>query len=416
MLKLFKHQSDLIEEDPKKCLIAWGTGSGKTAVTLLLSRGKVLVVVPRVVRDDRVWEKNNIKLGTDLKIDVVSKEEFRRDWEKYQYYDTVILDELHNLTGVLPSIIYRNKKPIPKTSQIFKTVFNFIKKTNPSRLYLLTATPVKNPMAVYATGILLGKDWDFYQFRNIYYVPIKMGNREIWMPKKDTVTQERLGNVVKKLGYTGKLSDYADVPDQTHKIINVPLNKDQTERIKQLSIEYPDPLVLIGKKHQVENGVLKGDKFNKSQVFISGKFEIMENLQQEFGKIIIFAKYTEQITQIAKYFTGKCDIFSITGSTNDRGKVIEMAEKSDKCVIIIQSTISAGYELPSFRCSVYASLSYSYVDLNQSQGRSLRINNLQKNLYVYLLSGEIDKAIYKVLETKNSFQEATYHDKTRSKN
>ena len=53
-------------------------------------------------------------------------------------------------------------------------------------------------------------------------------------------------------------------------------------------------------------------------------------------------------------------------------------------------------------------MSYSYVDYAQALGRTLRINNLQKNLYVYLLAGEIDKAVYKAIENKGDFNEAIY--------
>lgn len=407
-MQLFNHQQQLVDQDPKKCLIAWGTGGGKSAVTLSLAKGKTLIIVPKIVRDDKVWEKNLEKLGLSLDIDVLSKEDFKKNWDKLCRYDTIIIDELHNCTGIQPSLVYKNKQPKPKTSQIFDACINFIRQTNPDRLYLLTATPVKNPLAVYATGLMLGKDWDFYQFRSIYYTPVNMNHREIWMPKKDTATQERLGKVVQSLGVTGKLDDWVDVPDQTHKIINVPLTQQQIDRLREIPFEYPDPLVATGKKHQIEQGVLKGDEYSKSEVFATGKLEVIENLREEFGKVLVFAKYTEQIEQIEKHFTSICPVITITGATKDRGEAMILAERLSDCVVIVQSTISAGYELPSFRCTIYASQSYSYVDLNQSQGRTLRINNLSKNLYVYLLSGEIDKAVYKALETKEDFNLAIY--------
>lgn len=85
-----------------------------------------------------------------------------------------------------------------------------------------------------------------------------------------------------------------------------------------------------------------------------------------------------------------------------------MAEQVTPCMVIAQSGISAGYELPSFRCTIFASMDYSIVNYTQALGRTLRINNLQKNLYVYLLAGEIDKAIYKAIENKEDFNEAIY--------
>ena len=101
-------------------------------------------------------------------------------------------------------------------------------------------------------------------------------------------------------------------------------------------------------------------------------------------------------------------VYTLTGATKDRRKVISDAENSLRCVIIIQSQVSAGYELPSFRCTVYASQDWSYVNLAQSWGRTLRINKLAHNLYVYLISGTIDKAVYEALLTKNDFSERVF--------
>lgn len=254
----------------------------------------------------------------------------------------------------------------------------------------------------------------FLKFRNIFYVPVKMGMREIWIAKKGKDIQKRLGKCVRGLGYVGQLSDWMDVPEQTYIVKNIPLTKEQITRIKEVSIEWPDPLVAIGKKHQIEQGVLKGDEYNKSEVFVTGKLEAIEDLYEEFGKVLVFAKYTEQIYITAQYFQHKCPIYILDGSTKDRGIIIEMANNADQCIVIAQSGVSAGYELPSFRCTVFASMDFSIVNYIQSLGRTLRINNIQKNLYVYLLSGEVDKAVYKsVVVNKMDFQEAIY-EKTRS--
>lgn len=407
-MKLFKHQQDIINADPKKCGLFLGTGSGKSLTALHLARGKTLVICPKTTAEDGTWTKNGIGNVT-----VISKETFRRDWDtklRGIRFDTVIIDEAHTVCGISPVFKWVKKQPVPKTSQLFDACLNFIQQTNPERLYLLTATPVRNPLAVFALMCLLGKKTldSFESFRRAFYIPIKMNHREIYMAKKDEDSQDKLGKLVQSIGYTGRLSDFADVPEQTHRVINVPLSKEQVAKLKELPIDFPDPLVLVGKKHQVEQGVLKGNEFEGSQMFDTGKLDIIEDLYHEFGKVLVFAKYTEQIEQIERHMTEFCPVFTLTGSTKDRGEVIALAEKVTNCVVIAQASVSAGYELPSFRCTIYASQSYSYVDLAQSWGRTLRINNLQKNLYVYLLSGDVDKAVYKALENKGDFQEATY--------
>ena len=406
-MKLYNHQQEIINADPKKIGLFLGTGSGKSATALTLSQGKTLVVCPKILRDDKTWQRNLEKLGKKLNLTVLSKEEFKRDWGTLPKFDTVILDEVHTLTGITPTIKWVKKVPQPKTSQMYEACVNYLNKHAPERLYLLTATPTRNAMSVYGLGKMLGRTWDFYQFRSIFYMPVMMNFREIWMPKKDIQTQEKLAKLVKELGHTGRLEDWFDVPEQTHKIVNIELTLEQKKKLKELPLEFPDPLVLVGKKHQVEQGVLKGNQFEPSQSFSTGKLEAIEDLYEEFGKVLVFAKYTEQIEQIKKHFKD-FPVFSITGATKDRGLVIQMAENSPHCIIIVQSTISAGYELPSFRCTIFASESYSIVDYVQSLGRTLRANNLQKNLYIYLVAGEIDKAIRKAIDLKEDFSEAIY--------
>lgn len=410
-MKLFKHQQDIIDADPKKCGLFLGTGSGKTITALMLAEGKTLVVTTKTVRDDKTWERNLEKLDKHkvTKLTVVSKEEMRRDAHMMPYFDTEIYDESHTVTGVSPQVVYKNKVPRPKMSQVFEAIWGHIKAQKPKRLYLLTATPIRNPMAVLAHAWLLGKDWDFLKFRETFYFKLPIHGREIWSPKVTTVLKERLGKAVQGVGFTGRLCDFIDVPDQTHKVINVPLTKEQEHALASIPLEYPDPIVQIGKKHQIEQGVLKGDQFNLSQKFKTGKLEAIEDLHAEFNKVLVFAKYTEQIELIADHFLGlKVPVYTLTGATKDRLTLMEQAEKSTNCIVIAQSSVSAGYELPSFRCTIYASESYSHVDNVQSIGRTLRINNPQKNLYVYLLSGEIDKAIRRSLENKQDFSEAVY--------
>lgn len=423
-MQLYQHQQKIVDEDPKKCGLFLGTGGGKTLTALSLAYGRTLVICPKTTRDDKTWEKNLNKLWSTRQImdpyvvlTVLSKEDFKRDVSTLGKFDTVIIDEAHTVCGVSPALKWKNKKAYPKASQLYESLLEYLETNPPERLYLLTATPIRSPMAVYALGRLLGRTWDFYEFRSTYYVPVKMNFREIWMPKKDQATQERLGKCVRGLGYTGKLDDWVDVPEQTHKVINVPLTKEQVAKLKELPLEYPDPLVLVGKKHQVEQGVLKGNEWEDSQVFPSGKCEVIEDLYEEFGKVLIFAKYTEQIDHMIDYFGSRGILgWVLDGRTANRGDVMEWAEKAEKCIVIAQSSVSAGYELPSFRCTVYASESYSFVDHEQSKGRTLRINNLNRNLYVYLISGEIDKAVRATLSLKQDFSEKIYATRSELSN
>ena len=407
-MNLYAHQKKIIKDDPKKCLIAWGTGSGKTATALMLAKGTTLVIAPKTTRDDKTWQNNLKKINKDITLTVISKEDMRKNYMSLAAFDTLIIDEAHTVSGLTPNVTYRNKKPYPKTSQLFEACHSYIKMNKPKRLYLLTATPIRSPMSVLALAWLLGKEIDFYKFRDFFYQKLPMPGRDVFSAKKSNLVKQKLGEIVSKLGYVGKLSDFADVPEQTHKIIPIYLTIEQQKALRIVETDYPDLLVAIGKKHQIEQGVLSGDKYNEAKVYAENKTEAIIDLYEEFGKILVFAKYTAHIELIRAKLPDNIKIFILTGATKDRENVIKEANNADSCIVIAQSTISAGYELPSFRCTVYSSMSYSYVDLAQSWGRTLRINNLQKNLYVYLLAGEMDHAIYKALENKQDFSEKMY--------
>lgn len=414
-MKLFAHQKKIIDEDKKHAGLFLGTGSSKTRISLELAQGSILVVAPKTQVEDGNWERENKKWNINKNVTVISKETFKRDAHKLPRFDTVIVDEAHTCLGVTPNVKWIKRQPVPKTSQIFEALHTYVLAHKPERLYLCTATIIRSPMTVWAAGILLGQKWDWYKFRDTYYVRLPMPGREAWVVKSDSVTKDRLAKTVTRLGYTGKLSDYFDVPDQTFKSINIDLTAAQKDRIKDLSLEFPDPLVLLGKTHQVENGVLSGDEFNAPEHFDNGKIDALVEMTAEFPRMVVFAKYSAQIAQIeaAMEKEGR-KVFTLTGGTEDRGGLIAEANRTKEYVFVAQAQISAGWELPECPVMVFASMSYSVVDRIQAEGRILRANALKKNLYIDLVvRGGIDEAVWKSIKNKQDFNERIYLQKNK---
>lgn len=395
--KLYDHQKKIIEEDKKKCGLFLGTGSGKTATTLFLAKGSTLVICPKQQKLDRTWQRNAEQFNLDLDLTVISKEEMRRDWQKLKGYDTVIIDECHNNFGVLPEVRQRKGVQIPKASQIFEATLGYLKKYPPKRLYLCSATPVTKPMHLWAIATLFGESWNFFRFREKYYFEIRIGQRRIWMPRKDTETKNKLAELVKKFGYTGALADFADVPEQTHRTVHIDLSEAQIDAIKRLNANEADPLVRRARTRTIENGVLYGksvieeskkvDKLVENvTIFPSKKIDYILERAIEFPKLLIFANYTAQINEIARVLRDEgYSVSTLTGQTKDRTFLKKVDESNEPHIVIAQSSMGAGWELPSFPCAIYASKSWRCVDFNQSLGRILRINKLKKNLYIHLL-------------------------------
>lgn len=409
-MQLYEHQKRIITDDLKKCGLWIGTGCGKTLVCLLLARGNTLVVTTKTVRDDCVWEKNAVKFDIQVPLTVISKEDFRRDAEKLPRFDTIIFDEAHTILGVSPMTVWKKREKVIKTSQLFEAARSFLARTSPERLYLATATPTRSPMAVWGAATLLGKTWNFYDFRHDFYFPIEVNRREIWTVRKSKEAKEELGKKVRELGYTGRLQDFFDVPAETVKTEYFELTDAQKKAALQVREDYPDPLVRAGKIDQVENGTLAGDDYSKPQTFPCRKIDRLIELADEFPKMLVFAKYTLQVEAIrdALVAEGK-KVLLLTGATKDRGAVITEANTSEEVVVVAQAQVSAGYELTDFPVCVFASMSGSLTDFIQGKGRVLRANALGKKLYVHLVTkGGVDEARYKAMEDKKDFDLAAH--------
>lgn len=407
---IYKHQLDIITEDKPRTGLFLGTGSGKTLTALSLARGKTLVICPKTQKEDRNWEREAQKNKIHLELTVMSKEVFRKVAFNLKPFDTVIVDEAHTCLGVTPNIKWVKKQAIPKTSQLFEELGLYLMRVKPKRVYLCTATIMRSPMTVWGAAKILGQDWNFYEFRSVFYARLPMPGREVYTPKTDEATKERLAEAVRKLGYVGRLEDYFDVPDQTYKTVHVELTMKQKAKIKEMMLEYPDPLVRVGKIHQIENGVLAGDEFTDPETFENEKLDTLLDYAIEFPRMVVFAKYTAQIAQIASALekAGR-KVLCLTGATKERGEVIREANKAKECVFIAQAQISAGWELPEYPVMVFASRTYSFVDYDQAIGRIQRANNIKKNLYINLVArGGVDEAVDKCISQKQDFNEKLY--------
>lgn len=423
-MQSFKHQQKIIDDDPRWCGLFLGVGSGKTKIALELAKGTTLIIMPRQQVLDRTWELNMNKFGIILPfVMVLSKETFRRDWQSLETFDTVIIDEGHTLIGITPDTKYVNRIPVPKTSQLFNAIHLYIKKHPPKRFYIATGTPVSKPMHVFALGVLLNR-WSldaFFKFREKYYFNRKIGNRNIWLPKKTKELEGKLAELTKSMGYTGKLDQWFDVPEQKHETIYIELTQEQKDAIKEIDLTEADPMVKRAKKRTIENGCLydyeikqitdRTERLVKHTVkFNNLKLNAVLQYAINYPKLLIFANYTAQIEQMRDFLIGHgYAVKTLTGQTKHREDVIRDANALDACIVIAQCSVSAGYELPDYPCVIFASKSYRYVDFVQAQGRILRVSNLKENLYAHLVVKDgIDELCHKTILSGRDFEEKIY--------
>ena len=368
MINLYSHQKKIIEFNPKKWLICHSTGTGKTRTVIeLVNKNNVsfLIICPKTLKENwkREIEKwlitNNTKINN---FSIISKEEFRKDFNKLPRYDAIIIDECHYVANM--------------KSQISKNLSKYLKVHDIQYRWLLTATPyLSSPWNIYTLAKHLGYNWNYIGFKQKFFYEFKMGNRYITKPKANI--EEDIAKLVNKIGNTVKLEDCVDVPEQTFITEYFELTKEQKKAIIE-NIE-PNPIVKYTRNHQIENGTLKSDGYFKDQIFPNYKNDRIVELCQENKKIAIFCRYTLQIDllkSILSDFFKDRSIFTITGETKNRQEIFDQINAGEDCIVILQSEICEGFELPTIRTIIYASLSWSLKSYIQSQGRFLRINKL----------------------------------------
>lgn len=411
-MKFYKHQTDLIEAKPKKTLLCWDTGTGKTLGSLALvylghSIDDVLVICPKAVKEKWVRDGDAflkeafageaIRKGTVVirKPHVITKEEFRRDAKKLDKYRALIIDEAHYFGGM--------------KSQMHKAMLWYIQQHSPDVVVADTATPyLSTPWNIYAIAKILGHNWSWIAFKSKFFDERWIGNRTIPVVKPGI--EGEIAALVSGIGSVVDISACGDVPPQVDETELFTLTKEQEKAKERIKLEETNPVVKYGKYHQIDQGVLKGNEYVPHAVFETGKTEYLMELAENNRKLAIVARYTLQIQELERRLlaAGK-KVFVISGKTKNNGATAKAADAADEGVVLIQAAVSEGYELPSFGVIAFASLDLSYKNYKQVRGRFLRGNALKKNVFIHLITKDsVDEAWFASIMRKQDFSLAIY--------
>lgn len=416
MLVLYKHQKEILERNPKRHLIAFDRGTGKTLTGLLLACknetatfGKLTyIIVPKKVKSKWQGDINNFidqinkyiepenKMRADSLV-VMTKEEFKKNARTLPKPNAIIGDEFHYFAGL--------------KSQLSKSFQWFIRHHNVEYLWLMTATPyLSTPWNIYTLARCLGYEINYTKWLREFFKPKYLGIKIVYVP--DETKYGLLQEYVREIGTIVGIEEVVeDIPEQKDEFINVYLSDAQKEEL--LNVDLSNPLTGFGQKHQIENGIKKGNEYEKDKEIEDYKTIFLLDLKAQNKKVAVFARYTLQIEKYKKLFEGKgYKTLILSGKTKDAGEVIKEAVDSDDVVLIIQSQCSEGYELPNFDLCIFASLSFSYKDYIQAKGRFLRINKLKENRFIHLTTTDkkktVDMAVLDAIQRKQDFDIGLY--------
>lgn len=425
-MELFAHQKALLARKPRKWLLAWGTGTGKTLAALELANKMgycTLVVCPKGLV--KTWQLETMKIGMKGVV-IVSKENFKKLWKELPFFNTLILDEAHHFYGMTGKKWDRSKRErFLAGSALFVNALNYIKEKKPDNIYQLTATPYRaSPFNLYAMATLFGEEPKYDMFKERFFDTYRLGarctvcgkskcncrgDRRTRVTKPKTNIEEPMAQFVAKFGNAVKLDDCFDIPEQIFQVEFFSLNKAQKEAINDIIESHPS--AVNTQINQIENGLIRGDEYQEPVYLECDKTNRIIELCQEHKKIAVVCHYLNQIRMIKKKLEkiGK-KVFVLDGANKDRAITVEQAEASEECVILIQSACSEGYGLPSFPVMVFASMDFSLVNYVQMLGRIQRAGRIKKNIYIFLLAERgIDMAVYdNIVNKKQPFNDAIY--------
>lgn len=399
-ITLLPHQQETVDRAPKKRLLAFDTGTGKTITAISLVNkhncNDVLVIAPKTNVEQWGIELNKyLNKGTIYK--VLSKEEFKAQVKSLPHYRGVIVDEGHYFAGISSTL-----------SKALNWYLNSKGNTTTQCVYIATATPYcSTPLNIYTLAKHLGYNWNYQAFKEKFFYYIPMGARSVPVPRPGM--EDEVAKLVKMIGDTTDMETAVTnsggvVPTQTNEVRKIELTGKQLKAIDDIF----DPVFIVRwtKQHQIENGFLYSEdgSTESTTTFESNKTKTVLELCRTHKKIVIVARYTHQLDLYASLLTSEgIPIQKLTGETKNRQAVIDAANSMDNCVFLMQASCSAGFELPTFRTMVFASLSFSYVDYKQACGRILRINNLQENTYIHLVAEGVDQDVYNCIQNKQDF-------------
>ncbi len=399
---LYPHQQKILDLNPPKHLLAFSTGTGKTAIAIALAIKNcksVTVICPKALV--KKWERDIAAFkGAEqsCRFYIYSKEHFRDKVKNILPTDGVIVDEAHYFAAA--------------KSGMSKALYWYLSHHKIQFRWLLTATPyLSTPMNIFVLAHHLDYNWNYWNFQQKFFDSVQMGHRTV--PKVKKNIEKQLADLVKDIGSTCDMEEavmlapeLGEVPDQNFMTIESSLTPEQEKAISELD----DDLYITRwtHRHCIENGFLYGDGYTETQVYPNEKLATIDGFIIATDKLAIFCRYSKQIELLKKFVeTNHKDkkVFIIDGSSSgaERDTIVQKANKATHAVILIQSQCSAGYELPTFDTILFVSLSFSFSDYIQAQGRFLRINALSKNTFIHLVTKGVDKNVYDCIMQKQDF-------------
>lgn len=380
-MELMQHQIDALKNMHDGCVLYGGVGSGKTVTALSYyiknHPGKdIYVITTAKKRDTLDWEGEAARLGIGTRADS-------------SLYGSLTVDSWNNVSRYVGNQ-YRDAFFIFDEQRVVGNgvwVKSFIRIARLNQWILLSATPGDTWMDYAPIFIANGYFKNITEFKmdHVVFAPY------VKFPKivryQGVSKLERLRNLV-----------LVEMPYEKHtrrhlNWIDVGYDKEKTkDAIKTRWNPFTDsPMVDISELFRVLRRISNSDP---------SRMETLRELLKTHDRLIVFYNFNYELDLLRTL----ADDGIAVAEWN--GKKKQPIPETDKWVYLVQYVAGAeGWNCVATNAMVMYSLTYSYKNFEQAQGRIDRLNTQFIDLYYYLLcsSSQIDLSIKKNLARKMSF-------------
>lgn len=302
----------------------------------------------------------------------------------------------------------------------WKSLNTILNKQHPRRVWALTGAPTPNdPTDAWAQcRAVVPNNPDvpkyFGKFRDTVMRQISQFK---WVPRDNAVD---IVQSVMQPAIRFALDDCIDLPEQTFQTLDVEMSTEQKKAYKdmlaKLSTEYAGGQILAvneavkaNKLVQIACGVAYGQ--NGSEVVLPNeqRMEVVEQvIESSEGKVILFIPLTAVLERVAKELGKRWQIGVVHGGTSkfERDEIFSNFQKTQHPHVLVANpaTMSHGLTLTAATTIVWYAPIHSNDIYEQACARVRRPGQTKTTVIVHIAGSEIERRIYKRLQTKQKMQ------------
>jgi len=456
--KPYEHQKNALNESAEK--VQWAyfmeMGTGKTKVTIdnlayLFFKRKVtaaLIIAPKSVylnweseiqthmpevlkykifkwNIDKPKDYHALQNYKDLKIFLINVEALstKRGFEACIDY---LKENKLNFVTVDESTTIKNRSAKRTKNILALQKLSLIRR-------ILTGSPItKSPLDLYTQCQFLSPELlgfsSYLAFRNRYAemtdIPVGSG-RYISVPKYYKRLQE-LELKIKQFATRIRKDECLDLKPKVRQKRYIELEGDGKKIYEKLrtsalaivedsTISFSNKLTEIIKLHQVCNGFTKNDDGEIMTLHKSKLNALDEILEETDGKVIIWANYIYNITEIIEFLEkkyGKESVVSIYGAVDvqTRKEAVRRMQEDPKTRFLVGNPTTGGFglTLTAVNTVIYFSNNYNLEVRKQSEDRAHRMGQKGTVVYIDIVArNTLDEAIMKSLTSKGQIAAKT---------